>query len=93
MTIDTKPWDVAEVLDTPEAIAAYLDAALEENDPAFFSKALGDAARAIGMTKIAQDAGITREALYKALSERGNPTLDTLFKVLKALGVRISVHA
>ncbi len=93
MAIDTKPWDVAEVLDTPEAIAAYLDAALEENDPAFFSKALGDAARAIGMTKIAHDAGITREALYKALSERGNPTLDTLFKVLKALGVRISVHA
>jgi probable addiction module antidote protein len=54
---------------------------------------LGDAARAIGMTKIANDAGITREALYQALSERGNPTLDTLFKVLKALGVRISVHA
>ena len=93
MAVETKPWDVAEVLDTPAAIAAYLDAALEENDPAFFSKAMGDAARAIGMTKIAQDAGITREALYKALSERGNPTLDTLFKVMKALGVRISVHA
>lgn len=93
MTIETKPWDVAEILDTPEVIAAYLDAALEENDPAFFSKALGDAARAIGMTKIANDAGITREALYKALSERGNPTLDTLFKVMKALGVRMSVHA
>ena len=93
MATETKPWDVTEILDSPDKIAAYLDAALEENDPVFFSKALGDAARAIGMTKIAGDAGITREALYKALSERGNPTLDTLFKVMKALGVRMSVHA
>lgn len=93
MAIETKPWDVTEYLGSPEDIAAYLEAAMEEEDPAFFRKALGDVARAIGMTAIARDSGLTREALYKAFGENGNPTLDTLSRVLKAMGVRLTVTA
>lgn len=93
MVIETKPWDVTEILDSPEAIAAYLDAVLEERDPAFFRKALGDVARAVGMSKLATDSGVTREALYKALGENGNPTLDTLTRITGALGVRLSIAA
>lgn len=93
MAVEIQAWDVTEYLDSPEAIAAYLDAALEENDPAFFRKALGDVARALGMSKVAADAGVSREALYKAFSDGGNPTLDTLQRVTKALGVRLAVAA
>jgi len=91
--VETRPWDTAEQLDTPEEIAAYLEAAFEEGDPAFFTHALGIVARAAGMSKIAADAGVTREALYKALSVSGDPRLSTLLGVFKALGLRLAITA
>ncbi|MDE8651832.1 addiction module antidote protein [Novosphingobium album (ex Liu et al. 2023)] len=91
MAIETGPWDVTELLETPEDMAAYLEAAMEENDPAFFRRAIGDVVRAIGMTAVARETGLSREALYKALGENGNPTIATLSKVLAALGLRLSV--
>ena len=91
--IETKPWDTAEQLDTPEEVAAYLEAALEEDDAAFFTHALGVVARANGMSKIAAEAGVTREALYKALSTSGDPRLSTLLGVVKALGMRLTITA
>lgn len=93
MTIETWHWDCAEQLDTPEEIAAYLEAAFAEGDPAFFTHALGIVARAKGMSKIADKAGVTREALYKALSSSGEPRLSTLLGVMKALGMRLSINA
>lgn len=92
MAIETKAWDVTEYLDSPEMIAAYLDAAMEENDAAFLAKAVGDVARAMGMSALADKAGLKRESLYKALSEKGNPTLDTLTKVFGAMGLRLTVE-
>jgi len=89
--ITTRPWDSAEHLKTDEDIAAYLDAALEEagDDPAFIAKALGTVARARGMTQLAKDTGMAREALYRALSPAGNPNFGTVLKVLKALGIQL----
>jgi len=92
MTIETRAWDTSEHLDTPEAVAAYLEAVLEENDPALFTHALGQVARARGMTQIAADAGLSREALYRALSRDGDPRLSTLSAVMKALGVRMTIE-
>jgi len=89
--IETSPWDTAEQLDTAEEIAAYLEAAFEEGDPAFFTHALGIVARAKGMSKIADEAGVTREALYKALSSSGDRRLSTLLGVMKALGLRLAI--
>lgn len=91
-TITTR-YDVAEHLRTPEEMAAYLEACLEESngDAAFIAKALGDIARAKGMTQVAQDAGVSRESLYKALSGERVPSFDTILKVTKALG--LSLHA
>lgn len=85
----TVPWDATEHLETEEDMAIYLEAALEENDPALVAAALGDIARAKGMTQIAREAGLGRESLYKALSPEGNPELATVLKVLKALGLRL----
>lgn len=93
MTRTTSPWDSADVLDTPAAIAAYLQAALEEDDPALLTHALGVIARAQGMAKIAEEAGVTREALYKALSADGDPRLSTFLGVLRALGLRLDIRA
>ena len=93
MVIETKPWDVAEHLNSPEMIAAYLEVVLEEDDPKLLQAALGDIARARGMTAIAQEAGVTRDALYKGLSETGDPRLSTLMGVVKALGLHLSVRA
>ena len=93
MTRKTSPWDSADVLDTPAAIAAYLEAALEEDDPALLTHALGVIARAQGMAKIAEEAGVTREALYKALSADGDPRLSTFLGVLRALGLRLDIRA
>lgn len=93
MTIETRDFDVAEYLDSPEMIAAYIEAAMEENDPAFIATAIGDVARAMGMSKIAQESGINRESLYRTLSEKGNPTLDTMTKVFAAMGLKLSVTA
>ena len=91
MAIETSPWDVTEFLTTDEAIAAYLEAALEDGEPKVVAMALGNVARAKGMTSVARDAGISREALYKALSDKGDPKLSTLLGVMKALGLKFTV--
>ena len=86
----TVAYDVSEQLRTPEEMAAYLDAWLDEapEDASGIARALGDIARAKGMTQVARDAGVSRESLYKSLGENGNPTFSTVLKVAKALGVR-----
>ena len=85
------PWDSAEFLEDDAARIAYLQAALEENDPAFFVKAVGTVARAIGMTTVAQETHLGRPSLYKALSGERDPRIGTVMKVLGALGVRLTV--
>ena len=87
----TSRFDVAEHLRTPEEMAAYLEACLEEaeGDAAFIAKALGDIARAKGMSQVARDAGVSRESLYKALSGERAPSFDTILKVVAALGLRL----
>jgi len=89
----TKTWDAAEHLKTDEDMAAYLEAALEESDPALIAAALGDIARAKGMSDIARETGLGRESLYKALSRDGNPEFSTVLKVVKALGLRLHASA
>jgi len=93
-TITTR-YDVAEHLRTPEEMAAYLEACLEEakGDAAFIAKALGDIARAKGMSQVARDAGLSRESLYKALSGERTPTFDTILKVISALGLKLHAEA
>src|ERR1700733_9065777 len=96
MTRHTSRWDAADSLETKETkedIAAYLDAVLEDGDSDLLKAALGDVARAKGMTEIAQAAGLGRANLYKALSPEGNPEFATVVRVLKALGLRLSVTA
>lgn len=85
----TKPWDVVDFLRSHEDMAAYLEAALEEDDPALFAAALGDIARAKGMTQVARETGLGRESLYKALSPGGNPEFATVLKVLRSVGLRL----
>ena len=86
----TQPYDSADYLDTDEAVAEYLAAAFEEGDAALLGHALGVAARAHGMTQIARETGLSRESLYRALSDEGNPSLDTTMRVLKALNLRLT---
>jgi probable addiction module antidote protein len=90
---ETHPWDITRYLDSDEAIAAYVDAALEKDDPALLAAALGDVARAKGMTQIARETGLGRESLYKALSPEGNPEFGTVQKVMRSLGLKIHVTA
>jgi len=87
----TSRYDVAEHLRTPEEMAAYLEACLEEanGDAAFIAKALGDITRAKGMSQVARDAGLSRESLYKALSGERTPGFDTILKVIHALGLKL----
>jgi len=85
----TTTWDPADHLVTDEDMAAYLEAALEEGDPALVAAALGDIARAKGMTHVAREAGLGRESLYKALSPAGNPEFATILKVVAALGLQL----
>lgn len=85
----TLPWDPAEHLNTEREIAAYLEAALEEGEPSLVAAALGDIARARGMTQLARDTGLGRESLYKALSPSGNPEFSTIMKVVQALGFKL----
>ena len=92
MAIKTKAWDVAEHLDTPEAIAAYLEAAFDDGDPALISAVIGDVARAYGMTQLARETGLSRESLYRALSEGGNPSFSTVLKILRIFGVRLEAR-
>ena len=84
-----KAWDAADHLKTEDDMAAYFEAALEENDPALIAAALGDIARAKGMTYVARKAGLGRESLYKALSPEGNPEFSTILKVVSALGLKL----
>ncbi|MBX7235197.1 MAG: putative addiction module antidote protein [Caldilineales bacterium] len=90
--IITHAWDVTEHLETEADMAAYLDAALEDGDAALVVAALGDIARAKGMSQIARDAGLGRESLYKALSATGNPEFGTILKVVQALGLQFHVQ-
>jgi probable addiction module antidote protein len=87
----TTPYDTVEYLKTEEDMALYFEACLEEagDDSAFIAKALGDIARARGMTQLARDTGLGREGLYKALSTEGNPSFATILKVINALGLRL----
>ncbi|MDE2905032.1 MAG: putative addiction module antidote protein [Acidobacteriota bacterium] len=89
----TRPWDAVDHLKTEGDIVAYVDAAFEDGDPALIAAALGDAARARGMTRVAAGAGLGRESLYKALSPGGNPELATVIKVMRALGLRLRAAA
>jgi probable addiction module antidote protein len=89
----TKPFDPAEYLDDSESIAAYMNEALESEDPAFVADALGVVARARGMSEVARRAGVSRESLYRSLSTDGNPELATVLRVLRALGLRLSASA
>jgi len=91
----TTPYDVAEHLRTPDEMAAYLEACLEESDgdATVVAKALGDIARAKGMSQVAKDAGLSRESLYKALSGDRNPGFDTILKVVDALGLKLHAEA
>jgi len=93
-TITTR-YDVAEHLRTPEDMAAYLEACIEEanGDSTFIAKALGDIARAKGMSQVARDAGLSRESLYKALSGERSPAFDTILKVIRALGLKLRAEA
>jgi probable addiction module antidote protein len=92
MATKTIAYDSAEYLDSDEAIAAYVDEALGSADLAHVAHALGVVARAKGMTEIARAAGVSREHLYRALKETGNPELATIMRVLKALGLRLSAQ-
>jgi probable addiction module antidote protein len=94
-TTRTTPYDVAEQLRTPAEMAAYLDAWLDEapEDASGIARALGDIARAKGMTQVAKDAGLSRESLYRALSADGNPSFATVLKVARALGLKLHAEA
>lgn len=91
--LKTRPYDSAAYLKTEEDVANYLEAVFEDGDPALISHALGVIARAKGMAKIAKKAGLGRESLYKALSKGGNPKIDTVVKVVHALGLKIRLAA
>jgi probable addiction module antidote protein len=91
MVLKTSPYDAAEYLQTAEEQAFYLEAAFEDGDPALIALALGDVARARGMTELSRETGVSRAALYKSLAEGGNPRLSTLTEVLKALGFQLTV--
>jgi len=90
MPLETTIFDAAEYLDTPESQADLLADAFDSGDATYIAHALGVIARARGMTTVARDAGVTREALYKALSEKGDPKLSTLLGLMKALGVQLT---
>ncbi|MBY6346793.1 putative addiction module antidote protein [Providencia rettgeri] len=91
-TLKTAPFHAAEYLDSEEAIAEYLSAALEEDDPALFLSVLADVVKARGMTKMAKDAGVGRESLYKALAPGAKPRYDTVLKLARAAGVKLTVE-
>jgi probable addiction module antidote protein len=92
MTLETKPFDAAEYLDDDESIEEFLAAAFESGEPAFIARSVGIVARAKNMSKLARDIGMSRAALYKALSGEGNPEFGTIMKVLDALGIRLSAR-
>ena len=85
-------WDPAEVLTTKERVIAYLEVAVEENDPDFLLSAVGHIARSKGMTKLAKELNIDRKGLYRALAPDGNPSFKTVFKLFELLGLRLKVE-
>lgn len=89
MTIETRPFDPAAYLDSPEALLAYLDGAFTDGDASEIADALGVVARARGMSQLAEETGLTRQALYKSLSSDGNPEFATVLKVIRAFGLRL----
>lgn len=91
--VNTKPWDAGEYLKTEQDIIDYLDAAAETGDPTLMQAAIGDVAKARGMGQIAEAAGVGRESLYKSLSKDGNPSFQTIAKVVQALGGRLTIQA
>jgi probable addiction module antidote protein len=93
MTTETRPFDPAAYLDSPEAMLAYLDGAFADGDAGEIADALGVVARARGMSQLAEETGLTRQALYKALSSDGNPEFATVLKVIRALGFRLHPEA
>ena len=90
MKLKTTPYEASDYLDSPEAIEAYLEAAFETNDVTLISAAMGDVAKAKGMGGIAMKSGLSRESLYRALSAKGNPTFDTVLRVLDAVDVTLT---
>jgi probable addiction module antidote protein len=92
MTLKTTPFDPAEYLDDPKEMAAYLESALETGDTTFILASIGVVARAKGMTQIAHETGLSRQALYRALSKDGNPEFGAVMKVLAALGVTLTAR-
>ena len=91
--VNTKPWDASEYLKTEQDIIDYLDAAAETGDPTLMQAAIGDVAKARGMGQIAEAAGVGRESLYKSLIKDGNPSFQTIAKVIHALGGRLTIQA
>ena len=91
--VNTKPWDASEYLKNEQDIIDYLDAAAETGDPTLMQAAIGDVAKARGMGQIAEAAGVGRESLYKSLSKDGNPSFQTIAKVVQALGGRLTIQA
>lgn len=89
--VEVHEFDAAKFLKDDEDIAGFLEAAIEENDPELLQDALGVAARAKGMMKVSKQTGLSRGALYRALDKDGNPTLSTFFKILKALGLKMTI--
>ena len=89
-SLDLKHWDAADHLNDEGAILAYLEAAIEDGDPALIAAAIGDVARAKGMTEVAMEAGLSSESLYKSLSADGNPSFATVLRVLGALDIDLS---
>jgi probable addiction module antidote protein len=92
MAAKTFSWDPVEHLATAEDIAEYLSAALEDGDPKLVAAAIGDVARARGMSDLSRETGLSRESLYRALSADGNPEFGTVIRVLRALGVRLEAR-
>lgn len=91
--VKLKKWDVVEHLKTDEDMSLYLEACLEDGEPALIAAALGDIARARDMSQVARDAGLSRESLYRALSGEGNPEFSNIMKVIKALGLKLHAEA
>ena len=93
MTVETTRYDTADYLKTREDIAAYLEAVFEDGDPTLITHALGVVARSEGMTEVARVAGVTRASLYKSLSAEGNPDFETVLRVVRALGFKLTIAA
>jgi probable addiction module antidote protein len=91
MPLGTTKFDVLDHLATIEEQIAYLEAALDESDPSFIATAIGDVARARGVSQFARETGLSREAIYKAFKPGGNPTIGTINKAMKALGLRLKL--